>query len=514
MNRLTISRTASYLLFLVLMPSDEKRHISDQRHQQHISNINNIHHLHHQQYKPLHTILQYNTMTSSTPAVSGMALSIRKTVDMDTFDLGGQSVATIQTLVRDAFGSPLVSQTVPRITLVTGAGKLGRQKYDASAAKTVVTGLLEFGYVEDRGASAILSCAGTFKSQHDTAKNLKTVVVFPKLSGNSGNDSNNNNNNGLEGNMGDLSLGNTSTTPILDPSSPEYKIVMATTKHILEAMLESKCPSWSQKKHLLQVLDELLVLLQASDQKLMTGTVLTATEQDFYDAVSAQSLTNKQDVIRELMHVHVDKGNITKSERTLLLHQVQERLDAIDKEEAAATGKPKLLAKLEQKRHKAVERQEKIQAIVPAPPAPLKNQPQINKLRTEAVPLKKVQDAAAGRLLSVKESQVVSKLQEILVEIEELEQASRGWFEDEDAFDARLAASRRIGVSASKSASKKTGKTASSAATPRSGLPTSAKWVTPGSATAAAKKKAAASKPKTARGGGVFGAMMMDSDSD
>jgi hypothetical protein len=286
-------------------------------------------------------------------------------------------------------------------------------------------------------------------------------------------------------------------------------------------MMDSKCPSWSQKKHCVTVLDELLVKVQACDAKLMHGTPLAENEQEFYDTVSAPSLVNKQDVIKELMHGQVDAGKITAMERTQLLHQVQERLQVLDKELAAADSenKPKLKEKLLQKRAKVLEREEKLAAIVPISPYPLKLQGDINKLRAEAVPLQKVQDAGAGRLLSIKESQTVSKLLEVLAEIEVLEQDSRGWFEEDDVFDARLQASRRAASAAAAAKSKKNTKSGSGggaggASSSKSNLPSSAKWVTPGGTAAAKAKKAAAAKPKATRGGGVFGAMMMDSDSD
>jgi hypothetical protein len=450
---------------------------------------------------------------ASAPAVSGLALSIRQAVDSETFDLAGCNQQTLQTLVRDAFGEPLAGVEIPpRITLITGAGKLGRQKYDASCAKIMVSGLTELGYVEDKGASAILECAGTYKSQHDTNKNLKTVVVFPKIVV-----SNSGGNGGNGGEGGDAQQG----PPLLDTDSPEYRIVMASNQSILERMMESKCPSWSQKKQCVTVMDDLLAKVQACDEKLMTGTPLSAVEQDFYDTVSLPLLTHKQDIIKELMHKQVDAGKITAGERTQLLHQVQERLQAMDKELKAAVteNKPKLKEKLEQKRLKVLEREEKLSAIVPIPLPPLKLQVNINKLRAECVPLKAVQDAGAGRLLSVKESQTVSKLLELMEEIEGLEQESRGWFEEDESFDARLQASRRAAANAAKnSSSKKSGGSKSAgaggASSSKSGLPSSAKWVTPGGTAAAAKKKAAAAKPKAARGGGVFGAMMMDSDSD
>ena len=54
---------------------------------------------------------------------------------------------------------------------------------DADTHKTVTSDLREAGYEEDRAASYVNKCAGSFKNQHDTGKNLKTIVVFPKISG-------------------------------------------------------------------------------------------------------------------------------------------------------------------------------------------------------------------------------------------------------------------------------------------------------------------------------------------
>jgi hypothetical protein len=95
--------------------------------------------------------------------------------------LAGQNVSTITTNVTNAFSDPLPLDDMIRITFVTGAGKLGRQKYDDNAAKALTSALRNLGFEEDRGASCVKECAGSFKLQHDTGKNLKTVVVFPKI---------------------------------------------------------------------------------------------------------------------------------------------------------------------------------------------------------------------------------------------------------------------------------------------------------------------------------------------
>ena len=470
-----------------------------------------------------------------------MALAIRTVDAPETFDLGGQSTQTLQTLIEHAFREPFSS--IQRVTLVTGAGKLGRQKYDPAAAKIVTSTLLQLGFVEDRGASAVIECAGSYKSQHDTGKNLKTVVVFPKVEVADVSE-------GLQG----LSLSGGGGPSLLPTDSPAYKIVMANNT-VLERMLQSKCPSWSQKKEVAAILDDLMVQIQSLDTKLMHGTVLTAPEQDLYDTASAQIVEQKQQALKDLMHHHVDTGQITAAERTLLLNQVQERVQALDAEITASVGKPVKLEKLHQKRSKLSERKDKLSQITPQQPTPLKNHADMMQLRKEMIPLLEIQKNGAGRLLSVKESQAVGHLEELQAETIELEvrpfvlcvgmvgrigtelsrglqaypspmqlhsptqsdffsdslqQASRGWFESDEAFDARLLASRKAvaATAKTKKSSTKSTKVASGGS-----LPASAKWVVPGGARG---KKTAAAKPKSQapRGGGVFAAMMMDSDSD
>ncbi|EJK55816.1 hypothetical protein THAOC_24408, partial [Thalassiosira oceanica] len=62
-----------------------------------------------------------------------------------------------------------------------GGGKLSRSKYDSKCGQVVTAALNNLGFVEDRGASCVNECAGCFKSQHDTGKNIFTVVVFPRI---------------------------------------------------------------------------------------------------------------------------------------------------------------------------------------------------------------------------------------------------------------------------------------------------------------------------------------------
>ena len=70
---------------------------------------------------------------------------------------------------------------------MVGGGKLSRQKYDDKAMQAVTSTLKQLDFVEDRGASCIIECGGCYKTQHDTAKNIMTVVVFPKILDDNGN---------------------------------------------------------------------------------------------------------------------------------------------------------------------------------------------------------------------------------------------------------------------------------------------------------------------------------------
>lgn len=417
--------------------------------------------------------------------------------DHETFDLAGSTASTIETTIRHAFAEPFQlpvgSTAMIRLTFVTGAGKLGRARYDDGAARALTATLRELGYEEDRGASAVLECAGSFKLQHDTGKNLKTVVVFPKI---------------IVAAAADGSTGGRMVTMIAEDSI-EHKLAY-TTMNVFPRMMESKCETWSQKKGCVAALSGLKEMAESLDGKLMQGQPLTDSEQDFYNSVSLTSLEEKLACVRDMMAKQVDAGNITADEKQQMLAQVVERIEGLGEEirEAEEQGKAKRVENLKVQETKARARKQMLQAVTPQPPPRLKNEDVIAKLRKEQVPLLEIEEASKGRLQSLKESQSVARKDEIVEEILELELSSRGWFESDEAFDTRVKASRSTWQNQRKQAAakKKPGASKTSA------LPATTKWVVPG-----AKKSVASSKPvkKTVpTGGGLFAAMMNDSDSD
>jgi len=447
------------------------------------------------------------------------ATAIRGATESETIDLAGHSPENIKATMNDAFSEPLPLSDMIRITFITGAGKLGRQRYDDGAAKAVTSALRELGYEEDRAASCVVECGGTFKSQHDTGKNLKTIVVFPNIAGAASSGGG-----GLNGTMGGLSIGemdDSSSSSLLPSGTPEH-MVAASSMGVFERNWKPKCTAWTQKKGCLKALESVRAILDELDGKLLQGTPLSDAEQDLYDTVSADDLVKKEAIVKKEMAAQVEAGNLTKREKEMLLHQVQEKIESIKAEidEAAKEGKEKKKTKLIATREKAEARQEMLEKITPVQPHKMKHEPEIQKLRAELRPLQKLEDSAKGRLLTVKETTTLGRKDEILEAIEALEESSRGWFEDDETFGARVEFWRSVAKGREKgkggTSKKSTGggggggaggafKTAGNAKTTRYIKPGSKKtgWAKP----ASQKKK----KPATTS---VFGAMMMDSDSD
>jgi len=435
-------------------------------------------------------------------SLSGLAASIRATTESDTYDLGGQNVSTITSTISSAFAEPFPLNEMIRLTFVTGAGKLGRARYDEGAAKAVTSSLRELGFEEDKGASCVVECGGCFKLQHDTGKNLKTVVVFPKITGGDGDDDAD-----LADGVSGMAIHDDASP--LTKNSPEYMIAVA-SPNVFPRMLASKCPSWAQKKGCLQALSAVEELVQGYEEKLMQGQALTDPEQEFFDSVA--DLSAKESLVKKEMANQVEAGKLTRLEIKTLLNQVTEKTLSLEEDisKAKEEKKPKRAEKLAEMKKKADARQKMIEGFTPQPPHRLKHAPEIAKLYAEMRPLLKLEDSAKGRLLTVKETTALARKDEIMEQVYQLEDSSRGWFEDDEAFSARIDASRAAAraMDKKKSSGKKS---SSSGGGGGSGFKTKPinSWVTPG-----VKKKAPTKKAAKPSGGGVFAAMMIDSDSD
>lgn len=200
-------------------------------------------------------------------------------------------------------------------------------------------------------------------------------------------------------------------------------MMVSSSTNVFGSMIKSKCPSWSEKKGCLSSLSAIKTQLEELEQKLMTGTPLIDGEQDFYDSVSSESLDQKQNLVKELMHQQVDDGKIISREKAQLLSQVNERLETVSKELLQANTKK--AEKLKMVKQKLETRKNKLSSIAPQQPHKLKHESAVFQLRAELQPLLELEDGASGRLLTLKESKSLARKDEILDEISELEVSCR-----------------------------------------------------------------------------------------
>jgi hypothetical protein len=326
--------------------------------------------------------------------------------------LAGQNVVTIENTIRDAFSEPMELTDMIRLTFITGAGKLGRARYDENAAKAVTSTLRELGYEDDRGASAVLECAGSYKLQHDTGKNLKTVVVFPKVTTTS------------DQNIDPNTMTEVTRlfSSLLSDDSIHHKIAY-TSMNVFPRMIESQCMTWIQKKVCIAELTKIMGMLEKIDDTLLKGQPLSEAEQEFYNSLSISSLEEKITCVRDLMQKQVEKGQITLAEKQQLLSQVESKIKDLQSNivQAEEEAKTKRVENLKDAEKVAMLRKGKLDSIVPLPPPRLKNESEISKLRTELAPLLEFEASVKGRLLTLKESQSIARKDDIQNEIKELE---------------------------------------------------------------------------------------------
>ena len=434
--------------------------------------------------------------------VSGLAASIRSSLESSTFDLAGHDATSIQSITHDAFSTPFppLDQMI-RITFVVGAGKLSRQKYDAKAMQILTAALRELEFVEDRGAGCSFDCAGCFKTQHDTGKNLFTVVVFPKVVSASTSASHNA--------SGDASR---EEEPLLPTNSPGYKIAVCSIS-TFQSLLSSQCPTYAQKRKCMECIEGLTELLQSIEDKLMGGHPLDSAEQSLYDEMG--ELKEKLTYTQKEAAKHVDEGLLTVQEKEMLVEMNQKRIAALMQEKSSAAVAEKLKKALARKEYLQSISDEKLSSLSSTYPPPLRHEAKINPLRKKLLPLLALEGKSKGGFLTLAETKALAEKEDIENEIEHLEEASYGWFEEEEAFEERLQKSRdKFNAKYGKKSSGKSSSKKTSVAGKNGGGNNVNKWVLPGQKqksgwdTASGKKKSGKGK-----GGSVFSAMMLDDSS-
>ena len=209
---------------------------------------------------------------------SGLAGKVRSITESDEFDLGSISSAyDAGRLITDAFSTPFSDRDeMVRVTFVVGAGKANRQKYDASLQKWIVAALKAIDYEDNKSASCDFDSAGSFKTQHDTGRNLIFVHVFPRC----------------VKKVVDASNDDEATADEPARLSREHLLVAAEMK-TFERTVAKRCPTWSCKKRLQEKLREVRAQFTTIDAKLMNREALDEAEQALYELGSGDDLDGK-----------------------------------------------------------------------------------------------------------------------------------------------------------------------------------------------------------------------------
>ncbi|GBG33404.1 Hypothetical Protein FCC1311_096272 [Hondaea fermentalgiana] len=380
--------------------------------------------------------------------MTSVAKTIREGTTSETYDLKGLTQEQANEVMKAAFEEPLKLPTMIKITLTVGAGKLNRAKYDDDLGKWVCNALKDIGYEDDRGASLSMQCAGSFKFQHDTGKNMKYVHVFPRVDDSVEDEDDGDDSNGAGGGQRGGS-----------PLSAEW-LCIASQMKTFQQMVNAKMPAWIEKRRCSQMLKEQIDLLHSAQTKLASREELTEREQQLVNEGDEDLLQEKITFLVDKMKSMVENGKLTSGEKELVLEQVSSKMDAAKSQlEDCGDDQPKKRERLETGLKAATERKEKIAGISPIKHE-LSNLKELRTVWRKLAPMDRLLEKAGPKgawsaKLSPAEAERLGEKDSLEEELQGLLAASQHWFESDEEFQARVDAARAETMASYKAASKK-----------------------------------------------------------
>jgi hypothetical protein len=294
-----------------------------------------------------------------------------------------------------------------KFSFIVGGGKLVRSKYNEELPKWVNAALREIGFETDASAAETYDSQGTFKQQHDTGKNLIYIIVYPHVVCSAGG--------GNEADGGEKESA-------VNTKSPEY-IVSACELDTFKDIVRIKLPYWRQRKACLKILQEYRVQFEEIEAKLCSGKPLATEENALYESNSGQD-AEKVAYLQGEIKAQVDAGQLVASEKRDLLVTLVSNLQEAE------------TAKQEKKIENIKTRVAALENAVPII-GRLKHGDKIQTLRMKLFPLVALEDKGRSMSLTIADLQTLSDKPDIEESISGMEQASRGWFEADEDFDAR-----------------------------------------------------------------------------
>ena len=248
--------------------------------------------------------------------MAALARTLRASADGDDdVDLGGYGASQIQELFTAAFKEPIVASKMIGFRFTVGGGKKVRQKYGDDMPKHCREALRAIGFEEDRGACAVMECAGSFKYQHDTDKDLKFIHVFPKIDTAAAAAAAPNQQDEEEAEIKVAGM-------TLDELPPEHLCAIV-SRDTFSKLYSKQCPSFSQRRALLKALKELAARLAGFEERMTNMQALTAAEEELYN--TAQEVPEKVAELEKSMEGMMAGGHLTKAEIDTMVQDLQDK---------------------------------------------------------------------------------------------------------------------------------------------------------------------------------------------
>lgn len=324
------------------------------------------------------------------------------------FDLAGYGPPAVEQFVQDAFTQPLPLASMVRLSFLVGGGKKVRQKYNDGLPTVFSEALKRCGFVEDRGASLSIDCAGQFKYQHDTDKDLKFVHVYPKL---------------------DTAAAAAASAPppaAADAMSPEA-LLLYSELATFQRMIAAKTPSFAQQRRALDCLKGYKAMWSGAEAKMTALQPLSEEEQQLYEELDAELLDQKLAALSQSMEAMIANGQLTKNEQPVVLAQLRAKLEALEVQIASAeeAGKAKRVEKL---REMHAELQQRITAVKGAPPFVRKPkfELEMKAARKQLKELEKLENTKG--VLPLAEVEKLNAKPKLLSDLAAMEAEAAGWF--------------------------------------------------------------------------------------
>lgn len=345
-------------------------------------------------------------------------------VDNTELDLKGLSEAQSTEFIVSSFKEQRELSSMIRITLIIGAGKGKRSRYNEEMGKWVVAALKSIGYKEEKEADS-MEITGTYKYQHDTGKNLKLIHVHPKATVKEASDGDGA---GVDGDNREKGVYVVEEELLKEVGVQRYEWICLSSKpEDFQKIVTNMLICWTQKKRCKELVQSFIQKLEKVEQKLSLLKVLTPAEEKIYTNLDTISLEQKQKLLSKEMKTQVNKQRLSQKEKQALIEKLKQAME----------GK-------EDKTGKAVERLKFIESIVPKKAielCPFFEAGKIKELVTEQVSLGRVSsklEEKAGTKglwsskLSSEEVKLLKRKKAVDEELEEVINKDRCYFETEE----------------------------------------------------------------------------------